>query len=306
MKPRDYCCCAIPLVNAGVYAAIIEQFVLGILAGTLSVATPSIVGAATPSFAPWLFAIICYVAAGVQVLGFFGVSRESPNLFKRYVQLHLTALLVAFSVAIAWIIISATRHSTAQSNCLKNFFDNDTTNSEGTTLCNIFPWVDVGIMGGLWVVLAILQIYLYVVIASYGAMQRDDHQRYDATIPLTSDLPPDDRSDPWNARPSTDSLAGGNHNHLGHNRNTSTASAATLMQDKVEQPFDSYSASRYTTGNTYPPNNGYGSPPKQPLEAYTQEPLPTPEYSSTGNRVTSPDTMNRPERTLAHPGQSSV
>jgi hypothetical protein len=41
MKPRDYCCCAIPLVNAGIYAAIIEQFVLGILAGTLSVATPS-------------------------------------------------------------------------------------------------------------------------------------------------------------------------------------------------------------------------------------------------------------------------
>ena len=86
------------------------------------------------------------------------VFQESPGLFKRYVQFHLIALLVAFSVAIAWIIISATRHSTAQSNCLKNFFDNDTTNSEGTTLCNIFPWVDVGIMGGLWVVLAILQV----------------------------------------------------------------------------------------------------------------------------------------------------
>lgn len=41
MKPRDYCCCAIPTVNAGIYATLLEQFTLGIVAGTLSVATPS-------------------------------------------------------------------------------------------------------------------------------------------------------------------------------------------------------------------------------------------------------------------------
>lgn len=39
MKPRDYCCCAIPTVNAGIYAILAEQFTLGILAGTLAVAT---------------------------------------------------------------------------------------------------------------------------------------------------------------------------------------------------------------------------------------------------------------------------
>jgi hypothetical protein len=40
MKPRDYCCCAIPLINVGIYTTLIEQLVLGILVGTLSVATP--------------------------------------------------------------------------------------------------------------------------------------------------------------------------------------------------------------------------------------------------------------------------
>lgn len=39
-KPRDYCCCAIPLVNAGVYATLIEQTAAGLLIGTLSIATP--------------------------------------------------------------------------------------------------------------------------------------------------------------------------------------------------------------------------------------------------------------------------
>jgi hypothetical protein len=92
MKPREYCCCAIPVINSGIYLTLTEQFVLGILAGTLSVATPGsncapillssllrplcpVVGAATPSFARWIFAAICYVGAMIQVLGFFGVAQ---------------------------------------------------------------------------------------------------------------------------------------------------------------------------------------------------------------------------------------
>src|ERR1700722_2869598 len=41
MKPREYCCCAIPVINVGIYLTLTEQFVLGIVAGTLSIATPS-------------------------------------------------------------------------------------------------------------------------------------------------------------------------------------------------------------------------------------------------------------------------
>jgi hypothetical protein len=41
MKPRDYCCCAIPLVNPGIYTVIAEQFVLGVVLGLLSFTTPS-------------------------------------------------------------------------------------------------------------------------------------------------------------------------------------------------------------------------------------------------------------------------
>ena len=92
MKAREYCCCAIPLVNAGIYATLVEQFSFGIIIGTLAVATPSsestttsdlwqltcacvVVGAATPSFAPWLLAIVCYVGAALQILGFIGVAQ---------------------------------------------------------------------------------------------------------------------------------------------------------------------------------------------------------------------------------------
>jgi hypothetical protein len=40
-KAREYCCCAIPMVNTGIYAVLLEQTALGILVGTLSIATPS-------------------------------------------------------------------------------------------------------------------------------------------------------------------------------------------------------------------------------------------------------------------------
>jgi hypothetical protein len=93
MKPRDYCCCAIPVVNVGIYSTLTEQFALGILAGTLSISTSQsnslpyffrfvthtcclVVGAsATPSSARWIFAVICYVGAMVQVFGFIGVAQ---------------------------------------------------------------------------------------------------------------------------------------------------------------------------------------------------------------------------------------
>ena len=81
-------------------------------------------------------------------------------MFRRYTTLHILITTAAFSVAAAWIIISATRHSTAKSNCEQNFFSSssDDITSEGETMCQIFPWVDVGIMGGLWVLLAISQV----------------------------------------------------------------------------------------------------------------------------------------------------
>jgi hypothetical protein len=95
----------------------------------------------------------------VQLIGLVGVSRERPALFKRYVTLHGIVTLIAFSIAAAWIILSAARHATAKENCLTDFFsDESTSTSEGDTLCTIFPWVDVGIMGGLWVLLAALHV----------------------------------------------------------------------------------------------------------------------------------------------------
>ncbi|EGO00464.1 hypothetical protein SERLA73DRAFT_181069 [Serpula lacrymans var. lacrymans S7.3] len=273
MKPREYCCCAIPLVNPGIYATLTEQFVLGVVVATLSVATPEIVGAATPSFAPWLFAIVCYIAAAIQLLGFMGVAQEKPILYRRYVTLHLIVSVAAFAIAIAWVIISATRHSTAQSNCEKKFFPvsgSSSTSSEGQTLCNIFSWVDVGLMGGAWVFFAITQSYFSIVVSSYGSSQRHDHAMYDSlddsTKPFTNDIAMGDRGDPWDSRPSTDHLGGGRDARgFGHHRNESGAS--TVMNAPMQKESSEYMDGGYAP-TTYPLSD--------PKGVYTQDPQPTP------------------------------
>lgn len=253
MKPRDYCCCAIPTVYAGIYATLIEQFTLGVVAGTLSIATPQIVGAATFSAAKWIFAIICYVGAAIQVLGFISVYKERPIMYRRYTTLHLLITLAAFSVAAVWIALSAARHKTAKANCETRFFTNTTEPSEADTLCDIFPWVDIGLMGGLWVLLAVAQLYFYIVVSSYGTGQRLDHEKYDSmydpTYPLTSDIPLNTRGDPWDSRPSDDIPSTSRYQH---GRGDSFASVDHINSDK---PYDPYGG------------------PSYPSDAFAQEPV---------------------------------
>ncbi|OJA10836.1 hypothetical protein AZE42_00254 [Rhizopogon vesiculosus] len=269
MKAREYCCCAIPLVNAGIYVTLVEQFSFGIIIGTLAVATPSIVGAATPSFAPWLLAIVCYVGAAIQILGLMGVAQEKPILFRRYATLNFGITIAAFAIAAAWVIISASRHSTALSNCENTFYptvSNGSNTSEGQTLCNIITWVDVGLMAGAWAFFALVQIYLLFVISSYGSTQRLDHEKYDAlndtTKPLTDNIPMADRGDPWDYRTSAEE-----DNGRGHMRNESTASTMNPPLQK-----ENYADGSSYLPSTYPPQRQQSTRTavSQPSSAYSQ------------------------------------
>ncbi|KAF7339389.1 hypothetical protein MSAN_02152800 [Mycena sanguinolenta] len=307
MPNRDYCCCAIPIVNAGIYFTLTEQFVAGIAVGVISLATPSIVGAVTPSFAPTVLGIIAFVAAGIQVLGFIGVAQEKSILFRRYITLHSLVTTAGFSVALAWIILSATKHSTAQANCITDFFTDVSSEakSEGQTLCNIFPWVDVGVMGGLWVIMAAMHIYLYYVISGYGYAQERDHAQYDSlsTTAQKDDIAMNNRSGAYDSSYPSDpyqqrNIGGADYAHI---RKESTASMSDVLSEPIQQPSDTYSMSRQ---GTYPPPQRQ---PSVPANAYTQDETPTPRgqtyYSDDRNMVDG--NLEKPAFSQAHPAEGS-
>jgi hypothetical protein len=301
MKAREYCCCAIPLVKAGIYSTLIEQFSLGIIIGTLSIGTPSIVGAATPSYAALLLAIACYVGAAIQVLGFIGIFKEKHTLFRRYAQLNSLITLVAFAIAAAWVIVSASRHSTAVTNCEKKYYPtvaNGSNTTEGQTVCDIITWIDVGLMAGAWVFFALVQAYLLFVVSSYGTAQRRDYEKYDAlndtTKPLTDNIPMSDRGDPWDYRASAEYEDG-----RGHIRNASTVSTMNAPLQK-----ETYADGQSYLTPTYPPQpqsqfERQQSTRTAPLSTRAQSPQPAP-YANNYYGADSPAGQLPP--TQAHPG----
>jgi len=167
-------------------------------------------------------------------------------------------------------VISASRHSAAKADCLNRFFPEETPGEgEGETMCEIFPWVDVGIMGALWVLLGIMQTYLYFVISGYGSSQRQDHAQYNQlNDPVNADaIPMNNRGDAWDSRPSTD-LARKKTSDYTHVRQDSELSVSDIMSIPVQKPKDSFSQEGYGYPEAHPVQDDYYS--KEP--SYRQSP----------------------------------
>ncbi|KAF7320424.1 hypothetical protein MKEN_00827200 [Mycena kentingensis (nom. inval.)] len=308
MRPREYCCCAIPLINAGIYFALTEQLIAGVAGGVLSLATPSIVGASTPSFAATIFGIVCFIAAGVQVLGFVGVAREKPKLFSTYLTVHSLAATAAFSVGLAWTILSLTRHSTAKAKCLSDFFANasEEEKAEGNVLCEVFPWVQAGVMGGLWLIMFIMHVYLYIICAGYATGQKRDHAAYSSLDSTNfNDIAMKNRNDPYGegqlqGRASAEALY---TNRDYHRRQDSAASMSDVLAEPMQKPNDNFYPERQ---GSYPPFSQRA--PTVPPGAHTENETPTPRVAA--NYFDSPypnssANIEKPPLTQAHPAEGS-
>jgi len=157
-------------------------------------------------------------------------------------------------------------------------------------------------MGGLWVFFAIVQLYFYLIISSYGNAQERDHTNYEAgfdTKPLTNDIPMTDRAEPWNSRPSNDRLleAPGDYTH---NRSMSGQSVSTVMGEPLQREVGGYDN---FDERTYPPRQ---KSMRQPANAYTQDPGPTPQH--TDNYYSGEDAgagVDKPMAAQAHPAEGS-
>lgn len=148
------------------------------------------------------------------------------------------------------------------------------------------------------------QIYLYVVIASYGNSQRRDHDRYnqvyDPTQPITENVPLNNQNDPWDSRPSGDYLSGRKNSSYKHVRQESSMSASDVYNQPYQEPKDSFSTAslNYDHANQYSQN---AQNPVYPSYAHTQSALPTP----TNNYYDAPvdSHIERPLQAQPHPGE---
>lgn len=75
--------------------------------------------------------------------------------------LRINGVLVSAAVlcSLAIIIVSAAKHSTGVDNCTA-LFSADNTDTTANTICNIWTWIQIGIMGLLFVLVALCQVRL--------------------------------------------------------------------------------------------------------------------------------------------------
>ncbi|WWC68093.1 uncharacterized protein I206_102014 [Kwoniella pini CBS 10737] len=290
-----YCCCAVPLVNAGIYIVLSEQALLSLAIGIVVFATPDVVGASFPAIGGIIFAILCFVIAAVQPIGFIGVLREKTSTFKVYSLINALAILAALICAAALIITSALQHNKAVSKCETKFFSdssstsstaNETLASEGQALCSAFAWADVGIMGALWVILLVVQGYFIYLTRTYSTSQVKDHKLYHSVYSenpeaftmsilrstrynpgsVYNSMPPSTgpNADAWDARPSMDSLRdeqagaavqGAGGYEYGHQREYSNATVRPVDEGRYDDATHGYEYEQHYQNQQ--PGGGY-------------------------------------------------
>lgn len=97
------------------------------------------------------------------------------------------------------------------------------------------------------------QVYLFVVVSSYGKGQRQDHDDYDRlsdpTQPLTKDtIPLEDRNDPWDSRDDQFTAYPRNYKHV---RQNSSMSTTDVLAEPQQRPMSS--AYNYNYDTSYQP-----------------------------------------------------
>ncbi|KAM0746571.1 hypothetical protein T439DRAFT_329677 [Meredithblackwellia eburnea MCA 4105] len=245
---RVYCCCAVPLYNSGIYAIITQFLVVSLVTGCLSFAAPRIVAVAIPSWGPYLFGILNLVVAAAQVFGFLGVYREKPKLFKTYARVNAGLVSITLLVAVAFIGLSAARHSTAVTKCQSTFSSQSSSGvKSGSQICNIWTWVQVGIMGLLWIIIGLCEAYFVMYSNIYASEQRLDHARYETVVSTAAEeirqsqfYDPASSSDPF--APPRPSLGGA------HGRTESKASGLrneVLADEEMYPQHQQYNSSGY-------------------------------------------------------------
>ena len=181
-----FCCCAFPLVKFGAYLLVIETAFVALCLGILALAPPPIVGGmdAIPSWGKYVVAVIAFVLAAWQILGLCTVVTDSPWSYKQYSRMNFLATVVLLCFTIAFTVTAAAKHNDAIEACLNEFerpLANDGYGVEEVQdrldegrhdVCNYLGWADVGLMGGLVVVVGLLQLYMCYMQGQYGKRQR--------------------------------------------------------------------------------------------------------------------------------------
>ncbi|PWN22677.1 hypothetical protein BCV69DRAFT_280279 [Microstroma glucosiphilum] len=284
----EFLCCAIPLINVGAYVTVVEIAIVAFLVGILALAPSySIVAGlgVIPSFGKAIVSALGFVTAVWQIVGLVAVRKEATKLYHAYTRITTLLTLAILAATIAFLVVAATQHDTAQSACNASYGATPATTSSGYTssaisenfgdqICDYFIWAQIGAMGGLILLLGLTQLYMCFALGAYGRAQRRatrDYKTVGAGAPYES--APDD-SYPLTARNAEGKVDSGvwedsRRNSFsadaaygaGHNRAAGPANRYTTYGDATPGYSSGIATPQNTDGDI---RAGYGAPAGYP------------------------------------------
>ncbi|OAV96305.1 hypothetical protein PTTG_06305 [Puccinia triticina 1-1 BBBD Race 1] len=181
-----YCCFAIPLYNTGIYSILAQFTVFGFVFGILSFSAPSILAIVLDFAYTAFFGILCLAVGFIQALGFFGVYKEKPAIFKKYFIGNVGLLALTFGYSLVLLIISSTKHATAIDQCLLQFVSNeefvDGPSSTSRQVCSVWTYAQLAVCFFVWFLFFFSQLYFCYMVKIWGQDQKLDHIRYQSLI----------------------------------------------------------------------------------------------------------------------------
>lgn len=245
-----FCCCAFPLVKFGAYLLVIETAFVALCLGILALAPPPIVGGmdAIPSWGKYVVAVIAFVLAAWQILGLYTVVTDSPWPYKQYSRINFLATIVLLCFTIAFTVTAAAKHNESIDACMNEFerpLANDGLGVDEVQdrldqgrhdVCNYLGWADVGLMGGLVVVVGLVQLYMCYMQGQYGKRQRVAQK--ESLSQNDAGSYPMNPTSAW-TDPSQGAMATGTGLHVPSHRN---AYEPVMLQDNSTRPlYQTYS-----------------------------------------------------------------
>ncbi|PLW12348.1 hypothetical protein PCANC_23427 [Puccinia coronata f. sp. avenae] len=186
MFSDHYCCFAIPLYNTGIYSILAQFTLFGFVFGILSFSAPTILAIVLDFAFTAFFGILCLAIGFIQALGFFGVYKEKPDIFKKYVMANMALLGVTFAYSLVLLIMSSTKHQTAIDQCLLQFVSNEEflqgPSSTSHDVCSIWTYAQLGVCFFVWFLFFFAQLYFCYMVKVWGKDQKLDHIRYQSII----------------------------------------------------------------------------------------------------------------------------
>ncbi|EHS63928.1 uncharacterized protein PGTG_21946 [Puccinia graminis f. sp. tritici CRL 75-36-700-3] len=181
-----YCCFAIPLYNTGIYSILAQFTIFGFVFGILSFSAPSILAIVLDFSFTAFFGVLCLAVGSIQALGFYGVYKEKPIIFKRYFMGNVGLIGITFLYSLILLIISSTKHQTAIDQCLLQFVSNDEfvdgPSNSSRQLCSVWTWAQLAVCFFVWFLFFFSQLYFCYMVKVWGQDQRLDHIRYQSLI----------------------------------------------------------------------------------------------------------------------------